>query len=86
MLRIEDTLLLADLGVGPTTELVDALRAEVRVTGIADPEQLQAVLADPGQARVTVAPCPHHPRRTTTTSAASRPEPQPRSRTGAAGR
>ncbi len=42
--EVEDTLLLADLGVGPTTELVDALRAEVRVTGIADPEQLQAVL------------------------------------------
>jgi fused signal recognition particle receptor len=43
--EVEDTLLLADLGVGPTTELVDALRAEVRVTGIADPEQLQAVLS-----------------------------------------
>jgi fused signal recognition particle receptor len=43
--EVEDTLLLADLGVGPTTELVDALRAEVRVNGIADPEQLQAVLS-----------------------------------------
>jgi fused signal recognition particle receptor len=42
--EVEDTLLLADLGIGPTTELVDALRAEVRVRGIADPEQLRGVL------------------------------------------
>ena len=42
--EVEDTLLMADLGVGPTTELVDALRAEVRVNGIASPDQLRSVL------------------------------------------
>lgn len=42
--EVEDTLLMADLGVGPTTELVDALRAEVRVNGIAGPDQLRSVL------------------------------------------
>ena len=42
--EVEDTLLMADLGVGPTTELVEALRTEVRVAGVADPDQLRAVL------------------------------------------
>jgi fused signal recognition particle receptor len=41
---IEDTLLAADLGVGPTSELVNALRTHVRVEGITDPEQAKAVL------------------------------------------
>jgi fused signal recognition particle receptor len=31
--EVEETLLLADLGTGPTTELVDRLRARVRVLG-----------------------------------------------------
>ncbi len=43
--EVEETLLMADLGVGPTTELVEALRAEVRVNGIADPAKLRAVLS-----------------------------------------
>ncbi len=42
--EVEDTLLMADLGVGPATEIVDALRTEVRVSGIADPEEVRAVL------------------------------------------
>ncbi|MGN6610253.1 MAG: signal recognition particle receptor subunit alpha, partial [Angustibacter sp.] len=42
--EVEETLLGADLGVGPTTELIERLRTEVRVDGIADPEQLRAVL------------------------------------------
>ena len=33
----EDTLITADLGVGPTTELVDNLRTRFRVEGVADP-------------------------------------------------
>ncbi len=42
--EVEETLLGADLGVGPTTELIERLRTEVRVDGINDPEQLRAVL------------------------------------------
>ncbi|KQX69560.1 signal recognition particle-docking protein FtsY [Angustibacter sp. Root456] len=42
--EVEETLLGADLGVGPTTELIERLRTEVRVDGIADPEQLRGVL------------------------------------------
>ncbi|MFL6090871.1 MAG: signal recognition particle-docking protein FtsY [Aeromicrobium sp.] len=40
----EDMLLAADLGVGPTSELVDALRTHVRVEGITDPAQAKTVL------------------------------------------
>jgi fused signal recognition particle receptor len=43
--EVEDTLLMADLGVGPTTELVEALRTEVRVNGIADPDGVRSVLS-----------------------------------------
>jgi fused signal recognition particle receptor len=43
---LEDTLLAADVGVGPTTELVDALRTRVRVEGIDDPERAKAVLRE----------------------------------------
>lgn len=43
--EVEDTLLMADLGVGPATELVEALRAQVRVDGIAEPERLRSVLS-----------------------------------------
>ncbi len=42
--ELEDTLLAADVGVGPTTELVDALRTRVRVEGIGDPERAKAAL------------------------------------------
>ncbi len=41
---LEDTLLTADLGVGPTTELVDGLRTRVRVERIADPAQAKDAL------------------------------------------
>jgi fused signal recognition particle receptor len=44
--EIEDTLLTADLGVAPTRELVDRLRARVRVEGIADPPAARAMLRD----------------------------------------
>ena len=43
--EVEETLLMADLGVGPTTELVDALRDQVRVDGVADPQELQELLS-----------------------------------------
>lgn len=36
--EVEDTLLVADLGMEPTTELVDSLRAHVSVDGTTDPE------------------------------------------------
>jgi fused signal recognition particle receptor len=42
--QVEETLLGADLGVGPTTELIERLRTHVRVEGIKDPEQVRAVL------------------------------------------
>ncbi|HUP99968.1 MAG TPA: signal recognition particle-docking protein FtsY [Aeromicrobium sp.] len=41
---LEDTLLAADLGVGPSSELVEALRTHVRVEGITDPGEAKAVL------------------------------------------
>jgi fused signal recognition particle receptor len=44
--ELEDTLLAADVGVGPTTELVDRLRTRVRVEGIDDPEQAKSALRD----------------------------------------
>jgi fused signal recognition particle receptor len=44
--ELEDTLLAADVGVGPTTELVAALRTRVRVEGIDDPERAKAALRD----------------------------------------
>ncbi|MFW6598372.1 signal recognition particle-docking protein FtsY [Propionibacteriaceae bacterium Y2011] len=40
----EDTLLTADLGVGPTTELVEALRTKLRVEGVADDAEARATL------------------------------------------
>jgi len=43
---LEDTLLAADLGVGPAAELVDALRTKVRVDGLTDREQATAALSD----------------------------------------
>ena len=44
--ELEDTLLAADVGVGPTTELVEGLRTRVRVEGIDDPERAKAVLRE----------------------------------------
>jgi len=42
----ETTLLAADLGVGPTTELVQALRAKLGVEGISDPVKARQILHD----------------------------------------
>ena len=42
--QVEETLLAADVGVGPTTELVERLRTRVRVDGVKDPEQVRALL------------------------------------------
>jgi fused signal recognition particle receptor len=42
--EIEDTLLVADVGVGPAKELVDALRTRARVEGIRTPEEARRVL------------------------------------------
>ncbi|HEY9409969.1 MAG TPA: signal recognition particle-docking protein FtsY [Jiangellaceae bacterium] len=44
--EIEDTLLTADLGVAPTQELVERLRARVRVEGVADPAEARAILRE----------------------------------------
>ena len=41
---IEDVLLLADMGVGPTAELVDRLRAQIRVLGHRDPDSVRELL------------------------------------------
>ncbi|SDT15697.1 signal recognition particle-docking protein FtsY [Actinopolymorpha singaporensis] len=42
--EIEDSLLSADVGVGPTQELVERLRTRVRVEGVASPEQAREIL------------------------------------------
>jgi fused signal recognition particle receptor len=42
--ELEETLLAADLGVGPATELVAALRTRVRVDGVTDPNAAKAAL------------------------------------------
>ncbi len=44
--EIEDTLLLSDLGVAPSQELVERLRTRVRVEGTADPVQVRAMLRE----------------------------------------
>lgn len=42
--ELEETLLMADLGAGPTGELIDALRTEVRVHAIKDPVAVKNLL------------------------------------------
>ena len=42
--QVEETLLMADLGVGPTQELIARLRTRVQVAGTATPEQIKAML------------------------------------------
>ncbi len=42
--EVEETLLLADVGAGPTGELIDALREQVRVRGVREPEQVRDLL------------------------------------------
>jgi fused signal recognition particle receptor len=44
--EIEDTLLTADMGVVPATELVEALKTRVRVLGARSPEQAKSLLRD----------------------------------------
>jgi fused signal recognition particle receptor len=44
--EIEDALLTADVGVGPTEELVDRLRTRLRAEGAADPERARATLRE----------------------------------------
>ncbi|QOR72645.1 signal recognition particle-docking protein FtsY [Ruania alkalisoli] len=44
--EIEETLLLADIGSGPTDELMTALRTRVKVLGTTDPEQVRALLRE----------------------------------------
>lgn len=42
--EIEDTLLAADVGVGPTDELVEKLKTRVRVEGVKDPDHARTML------------------------------------------
>jgi fused signal recognition particle receptor len=42
--EFEETLITSDLGVAPTTELVDALRSKLRIEGISQPGQAKAIL------------------------------------------
>lgn len=44
--EVEETLLLADVGVGPATELVDRLRRRVAVLGASDVDQARAMLRE----------------------------------------
>lgn len=44
--ELEETLLLADVGAGPTGELIDALRTRVRVEGLKDAAQVRALLRE----------------------------------------
>jgi fused signal recognition particle receptor len=44
--EIEEALLSADVGVRPTTEIVDRLRTRTQVLGTRDPAELRALLAD----------------------------------------
>lgn len=44
--ELEETLLLADVGAGPSGELVEALRTQTRVQGLKDPAQVRALLRD----------------------------------------
>lgn len=44
--EVEEVLLAADVGVGPTTELVERLRTRVKVDGVKDPEQVRQMLRE----------------------------------------
>ncbi|WP_420836421.1 signal recognition particle-docking protein FtsY [Cellulomonas endophytica] len=44
--ELEETLLLADVGAGPTGELLDALRTRLRVQGVRDPGAARTVLRE----------------------------------------
>jgi fused signal recognition particle receptor len=63
--EIEETLLVADLGVGPTMELVERLRTRVRVDGTANVEAMLReellALVDPTMDRTVVTEVPGRP-------------------------
>lgn len=66
--EIEDTLIMADIGVGPATELIDRLRERVRVLGTREPEAVRALLreelvalVDPTLERSLSLPAEHQP-------------------------
>ncbi|GDX33049.1 signal recognition particle receptor FtsY [Actinomycetes bacterium] len=42
--QVEETLLLADLGVGPTQELISRLRIQAKIEGTFSPEQIKSLL------------------------------------------
>ncbi|MGN6687607.1 MAG: signal recognition particle-docking protein FtsY [Actinomycetales bacterium] len=44
--EVEDTLIAADVGVGPAQELVERLRTKVRVEGVGEPDAARAILRD----------------------------------------
>lgn len=44
--EFEDTLLMADVGVGPTTELVDRLKQRLKTEGVKDVEQAKSLLRE----------------------------------------
>ncbi|MBO3084455.1 signal recognition particle-docking protein FtsY [Cellulomonas sp. zg-ZUI188] len=44
--ELEETLLLADVGAGPSAELIDALRTRVRVEGLKNPAEVRALLRE----------------------------------------
>jgi fused signal recognition particle receptor len=44
--ELEETLLLADVGAGPATELIDSLRTKVRVLGVRDPQSVRSLLRE----------------------------------------
>lgn len=44
--ELEETLLLADVGAGPATELIESLRTRVRVLGVRDPQSVRALLRE----------------------------------------
>ncbi|ROS28078.1 signal recognition particle-docking protein FtsY [Cellulomonas sp. PhB150] len=44
--ELEETLLLADVGAGPTGDLIDALRTRVRVDGVREPGEVRALLRE----------------------------------------
>ncbi|MEO6470414.1 MAG: signal recognition particle-docking protein FtsY [Aeromicrobium sp.] len=44
--EIEDTLLAADVGVGPTQDLVEKLRTRLRVEGVDSPDKARAILRE----------------------------------------
>ena len=44
--ELEETLLLADVGAGPSAELIDRLRTSVRVQGVKDPAAVRAMLRE----------------------------------------